>query len=131
MFDVAFWGGVIGPGNAGHESIRWPRPASAVSSVFFAPSGVAEVPSRWGGGPPSSPAGLARLNGRHIPLLAHAEWGPLLLGRCHRRSATHETYSCRTSPARRGDGGRHLDVRNCAWSSELAEHIVHMASADG
>jgi allantoinase len=119
--DVAFWGGVV-PGNTGAlEPLA--RAGVAGFKCFLSPSGVEEFSHV---GEPDLRQALPVLARLGLPLLAHAEWPPLL--RDPRGDSTRYATWLQSRPAESEAAAVELLMR-LAGEYGARVHIVHLASA--
>jgi len=122
--DVGFWGGIV-PGNSLHlEPLA--RAGVFGFKCFLSPSGVDEFPNVS-----ESDLRLAMpiAASTRLPVLAHAEWPPLLLDPKPGDDPRQHATWLRTRPPAAEQAAIDLLIDLAGHASALL-HIVHLASAD-
>ena len=123
--DVAFWGGVV-PGNAG-ELAGLAQAGVRGFKCFLSPSGVDEFEHV---GEDDLRAAMPIVASLDLPLLAHAEWPPLLV----EPPADADPRRYETWLASRPPASEHTAIEllgRLAAEFRTRVHIVHLASAGG
>ncbi len=123
--DVAFWGGVV-PGNAG-ELAGLAQAGVRGFKCFLSPSGVDEFEHV---GEDDLRAAMPIVASLDLPLLAHAEWPPLLV----EPPADADPRRYETWLASRPPASEHAAIEllgRLAAEFRTRVHIVHLASAGG
>lgn len=122
--DVGFWGGVV-PGNAGDlEPLA--RAGALGFKCFLSPSGVDEFPHV---NERDLRLAVPIVGSLHLPLLAHAEWPPLLRDVDPRADPRLYSTWLRTRPPAAEHAAIEL-LMDLAGHAAARLHIVHLASAD-